>query len=371
MLARGPALARRELARRLAQRCWVVVVLGTAKPHGGGRCCPQMPNVDCRRAARSITMLDVYPDKLRVLAGAQDGLVTRRQALACGMTAEGIRHAVGSGRRWQRVIRGVYATFTGPLNGRHEVRAALLYAGSSALVTGSFACRAYGLRYVPSDAPLLVLVPATVYRQPTSHLRLLRVRTMPACRWIGGIPVALVERAVLDTCRGMTSMRPIRVLLCEAVQTAMTTPAQLAVALGQARWKSAGMVRRTLADAIAGCRSAPECELRDLVRSSLVLSEPLWNQPLRGVSDVSIIPDVCWPAARVVVEIDSAQWHRLGDRVEHTERRRAQLASLGWAVLPVSPRRLRSEPAAVLAEIEAAVNVGSRRGRMGFPHELT
>ncbi|PSL02758.1 hypothetical protein CLV30_10965 [Haloactinopolyspora alba] len=121
-------------------------------------------------------------------------------------------------------------------------------------------------------------------------------------------------------------------------------------------------MRLALDDTRVGCHSAPECELRDLVRTSTFLPEPAWNRPLPGTSDGVVIPDACWPEARVVVEIDSAEWHRMGDLVEQTERRRARCAALGWTVLSISPRRLREDRIAVLSEIESAVLAGFRRG---------
>jgi hypothetical protein len=57
-----------------------------------------------------------------------------------------------------------------------------------------------------------------------------------------------------------------------------------------------------------------------------------------------------------VIEIDSVEWHRFGETPEMTERRHARLAARGWTVLPVSPRRIREEPVAVLGEIEAAIS---------------
>jgi hypothetical protein len=116
-----------------------------------------------------------------------------------------------------------------------------------------------------------------------------------------------------------------------------------------------------LADVVAGCRSAPECDVRDLVSMSTVLEEPAWNQPLPDPNGSDLRPDACWKRARLVLEVDSNEWHRLGDSVEVTERRRARYAALGWTVLPVSPRRIREEPAAVLAEIEAAFLAGIAR----------
>lgn len=158
----------------------------------------------------------------------------------------------------------------------------------------------------------------------------------------------------------MTSLQDIRALLCEAVQKGLTTPERLTAALHKARWKGAKLVRRVLNDLVAGCRSAPECELRDLIRPSSILSEPLWNHLLPRTRP-PLRPDACWPDAHVIVEIDSAEWHRFGERVEQTERRRARYAALGWTVLPVSPRRLREEPHAVLREIEDAVTAGRTR----------
>jgi very-short-patch-repair endonuclease len=80
----------------------------------------------------------------------------------------------------------------------------------------------------------------------------------------------------------------------------------------------------------------------------------VWNQPLPGADD--LIPDGYIEEVRLVLEVESMEHHQFGDAPERTERRRARLASLGWRVYPVSPRRLRESPAAVLAEIEAAAH---------------
>jgi hypothetical protein len=301
-------------------------------------------------------------DELRALAEGQDGLLTREQVLRAGFTDATIRNALMGNCRWQRVVRGVYATFTGPLQTRHRIRAALLHAGPRAVISGGPACRAYGLRYVPDDAEAVVLIPKHARRIRTRFAQIRRVPEMPEVRIVGGIPTASPERAVLDVCRGMTSLRDIRALTAEAVQKGLTSPERLLAVLRSARWTGSKLVRRALGDLVAGCRSAPECELRDLVLQSSILPEPLWNQPLPALDGIGgtplgtpvrppIRPDACWPEARVVVEIDSAEWHRFGDRVEETERRRARYAAWGWTVVPVSPRRLRDEPRAVLREI--------------------
>lgn len=301
------------------------------------------------------------PEELARLAEAQDGVVTRRQAVDCGMSPAAIRHALGPRGHWQRLAAGIYATFTGRLTPRHRVRAALLRGGPAAMISGGHACRAYGLRYVPDDAPLICLVPTAAQPAPLAFAEYRRTSALPNPRWIDGVPVAPPMRAVVDTCRGRLTLRAVRALPCEAVQSGLTTHEQLADAVGDARWQGSALVRLALGDVRAGCRSAPECELRDLVRRSLVLHEPLWNRPLPDETTGQLIPDAHWRDARVVVEVDSSEWHRLGDGPERTERRRAKYAALGWMVVPVSPWRLRHEPERVLAEIEAAVQSGRRR----------
>ncbi|RIQ20216.1 hypothetical protein DY240_18860 [Jiangella rhizosphaerae] len=331
------------------------------------------------------------------------------------MTAEAVRHAIRSGGPWQRVLPGVYATFNGPLGRLHRLRAALLYAGEEALITGPWACELHGLRYGPSVTDDVdVLVPWARGQRGHGFVRAVRTRRMPEGeRWVddqrlaalqgdgppldevldalapsaspGVVPIAAAARAVVDTVVRWThlpadwrprcsrpdgcpacwhdpehhraiALRNTRALLCEAVQRRRTTVAALRAEVAAAPRRGGALARLAMRDIDAGCRSAPECELRDLVRTSRLLPEPRWNQPLPGHRGVH--PDACWQHARLVVEVDSRSFHGFGDAPARTEERRARYAALGWRVLPVSPARLRGMPAAVLREIEAAYLAG-------------
>lgn len=283
---------------------------------------------------------------------AQDGLVTRRQALAAGLTAAAIRHATRPGGPWQRVLPGVYATFTGPLAPRHRLRALLLAAGPESIVSGAPACRAHGLTYVPPDAPTVVLVPARLSPMLPSTVTVVRTGRLPTAVVRRGLPLAPVERAVIDTCAATHVLRDVRALMCEAVQRGLTTTERLADEVRQGPVRGSRLARRTLRDLQAGARSAPECELLDLLRTSRILPPPAMNLPLPGLADV--VPDAWWLQARLIVEVDSAEHHAFGDRSEATQRRHSRVAAAGWTVLPVSPRRIREDPVGVLREIEAA-----------------
>ena len=183
-------------------------------------------------------------------------------------------------------------------------------------------------------------------------LSIIRVRRMPRVRLISGLPVVDPARAVLDACLVMTSMRDVPALVCEAVQRGATSPELLVAELQRSARRGLRLPRRAVADIQAGCRSAPECELNDLLAASRVVPEPRRNAPLPDVPGV--VPDFRWIEARLIVEVDSREFHQLGTAPEETQRRHARLAASGWVVLPISPRRIRDDPAGVLRDIEAA-----------------
>lgn len=286
------------------------------------------------------------------IVAVQDGLVTRQQALGAGMTTAALRHATRPGGTWQRLAPGVYATFTGRLTARQRLQAALLYAGPDSVISGTHACQAHGLTYVPEPGPITVRVPASRQVTARAGLVIVRTRRMPKKRLTQGLPVVEVDRAVLDVCARLTSLNQVRALMCESVQRGLTTPERLADELGQSSGRGTRLARQTVRDLLAGCRSAPECELSDVLARSRVLPEPRRNVPLPDMPDVT--PDAWWPEARLVVEVDSVEHHQLGLTPEETQQRHARLAAAGWMVIPVSPRRIREDPAGVLREIEAA-----------------
>lgn len=281
--------------------------------------------------------------------------MTRRQALKHGVTPQVIRHAVGPRGRWQRVVSGVYATFTGPLTERHIVRAALLYAGHTSMVSGAVACRAFGMTYAPSSSGVLLLVPKEVQRAkvPIAHIR--RVKVAPQPRTIRGFRCAPPERAVLDSVRGAGHLSDVRAALTEVVQRGLSTPDRLVAEFDADDRRGLKLAGLALEDVRAGCWSAPESELRDLIAQGTFPEEPIWNQPLPDAPD--LVPDLQFRQARLAIEVDSMQWHFFGDAVERTESKRARYAQLGWRCLPVLPRRIYTDGRALLAEIETAAAV--------------
>ena len=263
------------------------------------------------------------------------------------------------------------------------------------MVTGPANCEMRGLHYgLAALGTVDVLVAQSCRVRDSGFVRVHRTSRLPTTTWWidtdnaasrdclppwhvvvdelaptarpGQIPVAPTARALVDAVRGMVRasigapsaerLRSVRALFCEAVQRRHCTVAELTEELRRTPRPDTASARLAMADVIAGCRSSAECDLRDTIKTSRVLPEPRWNQPLPGYERIA--PDACWPEARLVVEVDSVAWHRYGDQYEETEKRRAVDATLGWRVIPISPFRLRTEPAQVRLEIEQAYQAG-------------
>lgn len=296
--------------------------------------------------------------RLEGILQRQGGLVTLRQAEALGLSRNFVQHRVTT-KRWYRVLPGVFATFPGELTSRQLEVAALLWAQNglrdrAAMLTGASALRAYGCRYA-EDRRVHLLV-STARAEPRSPAVVLtRTRQLPRSGEAFGLPVAPPARAAIDAVTLLPTLRDQRALLCEVAQRRLATAAELITALGTRAGGTLHLARRALADVAANCWSAPECELRDLVATSLVLPEPLFNVRLSDIGGPAhMIADAAWPEARLVVEIDSIDFHADRDSAEATARRRNALIAAGWLVIDVTPGRLRREPRDVLAHIERA-----------------
>jgi hypothetical protein len=71
---------------------------------------------------------------LEEMRDRQRGVLTRAQALSCGMSIGAVRARLGSDR-WQSLYRSTYATFSGPVPRDCLLWAAVLCAGTDAVLS--------------------------------------------------------------------------------------------------------------------------------------------------------------------------------------------------------------------------------------------
>ncbi len=91
------------------------------------------------------------------LIDLQEGVVTQRQVAQLGYPPKRIEHLLESGQ-WQRVLRGVYVVTTGPLTRRMVLIAALLYGGSSAVLSHRTAGEEWYMLRVAASAAVHITV---------------------------------------------------------------------------------------------------------------------------------------------------------------------------------------------------------------------
>lgn len=301
---------------------------------------------------------------LTALIKKQDGVVSRRQALAAGLSSNALRHRLRPGGPWSVWLPGVYLSETGtPTPSQREI-AALLYGGPYSVLTGPAALRHYRLP-APDSAVVDILIPAKSKRQSIRYVKVHRTTQMP--QMVYGPPhrvCAPPARAVADAVRGLTDLRAARALLAGVVQERGCALWQLKQELDAGPVQHSALLRSVLAEVTDGVRSAPEAELPGLIKKA-GLPMPLFNPRLYARDGTFIAcPDAWWPEAGVAVEIDSKRWHLSPDDWERTMDRHDQLSQFSIVTLHFTPHKLRSERGFVIATLKNAYKSGVARPRL-------
>lgn len=293
----------------------------------------------------------------------QNFVITRRQALDCGLQHDAVHRRIRAGGKWQQILPGVYLAVTGTPTPDQRDLAALLYAGPGGTLTGAAALRRHGMSV--KSKSIDVLVPASRRRKSTGFVVLHRTTRLPsAVCYVGPVQYALAARAVADAARNLHDRTEVRAAVAAAVQAGRCTVEQLESELTSGPVRGSALFRAALAEVALGARSRPEVELLDLIKRGH-LPVPLLNPRLYLRDELLARPDAWWPDAAVAVEVDSKEWHLSPESWERTMRRHAKMTALGILVLHFTPRQIREEPDYVLASIRTALS--NRRGHSMKP----
>ncbi|ONI92426.1 hypothetical protein ALI22I_04010 [Saccharothrix sp. ALI-22-I] len=135
------------------------------------------------------------------------------------------------GGPWQRILPGVLLLSAGPPTRAQRLRAAVAYAGPSAVVTGVDALHAHGLQALPPPTRIHLLQPATTRRSCPDHVMLERTTRPPEVVVRAGLPLAEPNRAVLDAVRHEPDALRQHHMLATAVRSGLCTVAGLTAEL--------------------------------------------------------------------------------------------------------------------------------------------
>ncbi|HVL95996.1 MAG TPA: DUF559 domain-containing protein, partial [Solirubrobacteraceae bacterium] len=277
------------------------------------------------------------------LAGAQRGVVARRQLAAIGVSRGAIqtRRARGTLHALHPAVFAV--GHTAAIEGRHEF-AGVLACGTTAFLTHWSAAAWYGLWRGWNGA---VHVTARGNLAAREGVALHRARNVDArdVRIVRNLPVATPARLLLDLAEVADDRALEQVAGAAAVQD-LLRPADL-VDLRDRSPGRRGLGRLdTLIDALtrpAFTRSEAEERMLALVREA-GLPRPEVNARVAGLE-----VDFLWRAQHLVVEVDGYAFHAARDDFERDRRRDASLQRAGYRVIRISWRRLGAEPLGVVA----------------------
>jgi hypothetical protein len=255
------------------------------------------------------------------------------------------------GGPWRWVLPGIVMLENSEPTRDQLVAAALLYGGPRALVTGSEACRRHGMRDVHDDHRIHLLVPHDRQLRNSWFVTVERTKRMPEPVVRGGVPLAPIDRAVLDSARRIRAFRPVEAMLAEAIQRKRCEVEALSEELERGCQRGTAIPRRVLARLRAGAESVAELRAVEVWRLT-GLPEPQRNVPIYDDTGLLIAtPDACDQHIRFAWEIDSFDFHFSRDGYARTLRRNARYAAAGYTVLQTVPSRLTTDPRGVATEI--------------------
>jgi hypothetical protein len=254
------------------------------------------------------------PPSLEDLIHCQAGIVTRRQALGHGLS----RHTISSylnGGRWQTLYphRGVYSTFTGPLQRVAELWAAVLACGTGAMFSHHTAAELWGITERPSSL-IHVTKP---HRDSIEGPRGVRIHYSTRAEQIrhpaASPPRTRLEETIIELTQISHDLDEAAAWISRACGSRLTTPSRLAVALNERKklsWRDE--LTDMVTEAAEGSHSL--LESRYLRRVERAHGLPRGLRQLRRVENsASRYDDVTYEAYRTIVHLDGRTGHHHED----------------------------------------------------------
>jgi hypothetical protein len=300
-------------------------------------------------------------DRLDAILRLQHGIVTRHQALECGLTPRAIDHRLRPGGPWHGILPGVYVTVTGTPTPDQRDMAALLYAGSRSVITGAVAVRRHRLSCAGLNT-IDVLIPASARRKSTGFVQIQRTTRMPDKVYrTGALRFAPPDRAVADAARRMTRFDDVRAVVCEALQRKRCTLPMLIRELNDGPMPGSRSLRAALGEVSDGVRSSAEADLRNVIGHS-DLEKPVYNPLLYTLDGIFIAqPDTWWQRAGVAGEVDSREYHMGVEGYRATQMRHNRMEGYGINAQHWLPSLIKHEPGTVIRDLRNAIAAGYRR----------
>lgn len=277
----------------------------------------------------------MHPDALTLLDGL-GGLATTEQLLTV-MTRQQLDVQVKNGRL-VRVWHGVYAAQPPSLLGR--LAALDLFMGQHAVACMGTAAALHGFD-TESTVAIHVLDPG-VRMRPTVGL-MVHQRIGARLQRVQGRLATSPAWTAVEVARQLRRPRALATLDA-ALHSTRCTRLEIQTAIAEQRGRRGIVKVRELVPLADGrAESAMESEAR-LVMIDHKLPPPELQYSISGRDGELWRVDFAWPAARLVAEYESIDWHVGRDEMLRDKRRWGKIQELGWTIVPIVIDDVRREP---------------------------
>jgi very-short-patch-repair endonuclease len=270
---------------------------------------------------------------IAVLSARQHGVVARAQLPAAGIGRRAVQRRIES-RRLHPLYRGVYAVGHSVVSERARWMAATL--ATNGVLSHRSAGALWSIR--PWSGRIDITTPWRTSRRPGILLH--RAVLAPDEITVhDGIPVTTPARTQLDLA-GVLQRHQLQQATNEAERLRLPGAHELAK-------------RHPTKKGVAGLRAPVAHTKRDLeARFQAFLNDRRFPTPQTNVLIGGYEADCVWPAKKLIVELDSWEYHRTRSDFENDRQRDRRLAAKGWTVLRITWRDL-DEPGRLAAELAA------------------
>jgi hypothetical protein len=297
----------------------------------------------------------------RLVAASFEGVIAVRTLVALGLDETTVYRRCRFGGPWRRLLPGIIVLHNGTPTRREREIAALLYGGPDAVLTGTAACRHLGLRRLPEDETVHVLVPDHRQVRSAEFVVVERTTRMPRALERDGLACAPLVRAVLDAARRRRNPTSISALLAEPVQRRMVLVEQLEEELEAGCRRGTAAPRAVLRAVQAGVRSAAEFEAREWWVARELPPARFDVRLLRPDGRFLALVDAYVEEVGLVWEVDSVEEHfATPDQVEATARRQRLLRDVGLVVVSNRPSQVRDDPDGVERDLDHGLAIAAQ-----------
>jgi very-short-patch-repair endonuclease len=287
--------------------------------------------------------------RIDYLLTRQAGVITAAQAVAGGMTMRTVQRRVRSGA-WTRLHPGVYLVGGHRLTDEARIRAAWLWAGESALVTGPGAAFWHRmLDRVPRDVE--ITVPRHTHLRPQPGVVLRRRDVWPVDR--------VVDRHVALSAEPLTALEVAvalpdgSVFLDRALQKHVRFPTLYRAYCRNMGRHGSSEAGRLIMAAADRADSAAERLLVKLLRQAgiggWVLGYPFGPYRI----------DLAFPARKLAIEVDGWAWHVDVERFRNDRRKGNAINRAKWDLLRFTWHDLDGDGPKTVAEIADTLAVAA------------